>query len=235
MNFKDIPIIIVSHNRLNCMINQLNALTQRGYRNLHIADCGSSYPLLMEFLKLYDKKDFTVHYFDSGEAGPLVLERTYLGKMFAGDYNVMTDNDVIPCADCPEDFLEHFYNLMQEFKTDKVGFGLKIDDLPDHYPLKQVVINHESAFWKKEKELKPDVYHATIDTTFALNRPNFHGGYSTNAIRTGGKYQAHHFGWYMDYNNLPDDELFYHKLHPPAASWVNWWNRVKVNYPPKQV
>jgi hypothetical protein len=215
------------------MVQQLEALTSRGYKNLHIADCGSTYQPLLDFLKAYDGKMFTVHRFEHGESGPLVFERTYLGAMFTGSYNVLTDNDVIPAKDCPENFLEHFYNIMQEFNPDKVGFGLKLDDLPDHYPLKEQVLVHESTFWKEP--LKPDVYRATIDTTFALNRPNFHGAYSTNSIRTGGLYQAHHYGWYMDYNNLPDDELFYHKLHPPAASWINYWNQVKHKYPPKQV
>ena len=233
MNFKEIPIVIVSHNRLNCMVGQIDALLKRGYKNVHIADCGSTYPPLLEFLKRFDKNKFTVHWFPTGESGPLVLERTYLGKMFAGDYNVMTDNDVIPSENCPDDFLEHFYNIMQEYNPDKVGFGLHIDDIPDHYPLKNQVSVHESTFWKTP--LREDVYRATIDTTFALNRPNFHGGYSTNSIRTGGKYMAHHYGWYMDYNNLPADELYYHSLHPPAASWINYWNQVKHNYPPKQV
>jgi hypothetical protein len=233
MNFKEIPIISVSHNRLNCMIDQVASLEQKGYRNIHIADCGSTYAPLLEYLKAYDGTKFKVHYLPTGESGPLVFERTHLGAMFTGSYNVLTDNDVIPTKDCPDNFMEHFYNIMQEYSPDKVGFGLKLDDLPEHYPLKAQVLVHESTFWKDP--IRPDVYRATIDTTFALNRPNFHGAYSTNSIRTGGFYQAHHYGWYMDYNNLPADELYYHSLRPPAASWINYWNQVKQNHPPKQV
>lgn len=228
-NFKEIPIVIICHNRLFCMMDQIEGFLERGYFNLHIADCGSSYPPLLEYLSKNNGKLFTVHRFDNPEAGPYVYQRTYLGNLFTQNYNILTDNDVILTKECPDNFAEHLYNIIQEFNLLKAGVGLKIDDLPDHYPLKNDVIRHESDFWRRP--MKPGVFQGAIDTTLALNRPGFHGGYTESSARTDAPYMARHFGWYMDYNNLPDDEKYYHKLNPPASSWLKEWHKKKGQYP----
>lgn len=229
MNFKEIPIVIICHNRLNCMVHQINGFLERGYYNLHIADCASSFPPLLEFLEKYNKKLFMVHRFEDPQLGPHHLySKTYLGNFTRG-YNILTDNDVVLVKECPDDFAEYFYNLMMEFNVPKVGVGLKIDDIPDYYPLKEKVVRHESGFWTEP--VKNNVYRAALDTTLALNAPGFSGTYSTDALRTGYPYMARHFGWYVDYNNLPEDEKYYHKLNPPAASWLQEWHKKKHEHP----
>ena len=49
---------------------------------------------------------------------------------------------------CPDDFIEKFILLLQKYpKALKAGFSICIDDLPDHYKLKEKVIEWESVFW----------------------------------------------------------------------------------------
>jgi len=37
---------------------------------------------------------------------------------------------------------DYFHSLLQKyFQIDKIGFGLRIDDLPEHYMHKEVVLN----------------------------------------------------------------------------------------------
>ena len=57
------------------------------------------------------------------------------------------------------------------FNICKVGFALRIDDLPQHYPLKEKVIKWEKQFWTKKVNKTDNIYYAEIDTTFALYKP----------------------------------------------------------------
>ena len=69
------------------------------------------------------------------------------------------------------DALAFFRRLLDRYSDHaKVGFGLKIADLPKHYRFSRDVRNWEGQFWAREVE--PGVYDAPIDTTFALHRPD---------------------------------------------------------------
>ena len=58
-----------------------------------------------------------------------VLERFGVDGRF-----VLTDSDIVPIEDCPLDAIEHFGEVLDRYPDRlKCGFGLKIDDLPDHY------------------------------------------------------------------------------------------------------
>lgn len=96
----------------------------------------------------------------------------------------------------------------------KVGFSLRIDDIPDHFELKDKVINWESQFW--EKEVEPGIYDAPIDTTFALYRPYTKYRprflFLEHHLRVSYPYSMHHLPWYVDKNNLSENEKFYVEL-----------------------
>jgi len=120
---------------------------------------------------------------------------------------VVTDPDVVPDELCPSTALEHFASLLERHpEIDKVGFGLRIDDLPSTYAHRAHVIAWESQFWTTEVE--PGVYAAPIDTTFALYRPGF--GHSNNrALRTGAPFVARHTPWYLDSDNPTYEQTWY--------------------------
>ena len=106
-----------------------------------------------------------------------------------------------------DDFISKFIDVLNHFPmAQKAGFGIRIDDLPDHFKNKAMVIAHESQFWAKP--VAEDVYEAQIDTTFALYRPFCKGKADRNqkTYRTGGKYVIQHLPWYVDSSNLSEEE-----------------------------
>lgn len=214
MDLKNTPIFIISRNRLLCLKAQIEAFTCRGYNNIVIVDNASTYPPL---LKYYSTLSFKILRMKSN-FGHTVLQSQGIARRVCRDYYAYTDPDIVPVEDCPDNFMEHFYSILQRYPYDKAGFALKIDDLPNHYHQKQNVIEWENQFWINQKE--PGMFEAPIDTTFALVRPRRTPVWSM-AIRTGFPYLARHTTWYLDPNNLPEDEEFYSKtVIPEETNWT---------------
>ncbi|MBR3746541.1 MAG: hypothetical protein IKN27_06230, partial [Selenomonadaceae bacterium] len=65
----------------------------------------------------------------------------------------------------------------------------------------------EARFYKNSK-VGDEIYHALLDTTFALysNVRHYNLRFS---VRTAGDFMAYHLPWYFDYENLPEDEKYY--------------------------
>jgi hypothetical protein len=150
------------------------------------------------------------------------LWKTSIYKHFIRDYYVYTDSDVVPADECPDDFLEVFKKAMEQEKNlYKVGFSLKIDDLPDTYADKQKVIAWESQFYKnKGSEL---FYRSCIDTTFALYHPWYTGGarFGIKMFRSAYPYIARHMPWYVDTNNLSEEDRYYISHAKTSTYWTN--------------
>lgn len=203
---KAVPIVINNFNRLTTLRVLLSALESRGYRNIHIIDNLSTYPPLLDFYGQCRHPVFRL----KRNVGHNAIWKTGIYRRFWKGYYVYTDPDVVPAEDCPEDFIRHFHDLMARYpEAMKVGFGLKIDDIPDCFNQKANIQLGESRYW--QHPLEQDVYRAPIDTTFALYRPfsktnvNWH----VLHLRTGGKYLARHLPWYSDSRNLTEEERFY--------------------------
>lgn len=136
------------------------------------------------------------------------------------DFYVVTDPDIVPTID-EKGLLTKLYDVHRKYPYHlKVGFGLKIDDLPDYYPLKAQVIKWESQFWKNK--LEDGIYEAGVDTTFAVYKPHTYKYVLNPSIRTGEPYTARHLPWYTKSGELSDEEIFY-RLR--ADQGVNSWNK----------
>jgi hypothetical protein len=215
-NVTDIPVVINNYNRLACLQQQVEWLEQAGMRHIFIIDNESAYPPLLDYYRTTKHTVFLLN----RNVGFTALWKTVLFQRFCKDYYIYTDPDIIPVEECPLTAVSFFYELLQKYKTvDKVGFGLEINDVPDHYPLKGKVQKWEAQFWSSPVE--PNVYAAPIDTTFALYRPRVAGGSELNALRTGGVYRARHLSWYVDPENLPEEELYYMQHAGSSSSWVS--------------
>jgi hypothetical protein len=214
LNYKKFPVIINNFNRLTYLQELLQWLESAGMTNIHIIDNQSDYKPLLEF---YKKLPYQVYRLDTN-IGHTALWDTVLFKRFSKGYYVYTDPDVVPIKACNLNVVEYFYSLLQKYpQICKVGFGLKIDDLPDSYPLKEKVLQWEKKFW--EKEVEDRVYKALIDTTFALYRPGVSGGDTIPALRTGGNLKARHLPWYEDPLNLTEESAYYLNKVSNASSW----------------
>ncbi len=203
---REIPIIINNLNRLSTLRVLIDALVSRGYTNIYILDNASTYPPLLEY---YKSCPFTVFYLGQN-LGFKALWKSPLRKRFCGDYYIYTDSDVVPTDYCPKDFIDHFLRELKRHPlARKIGFSLRIDNLPDSYAHKEKVIDLEKRYYARP--VGKGLYRAPIDTTFALYRPRvgLSRSRSVEAYRTAYPYQAEHLPWYCDSANLPEEERYY--------------------------
>jgi hypothetical protein len=212
---KTTPIIINNFNRLHYLQRLLAALSARGYENVYVIDNCSTYGPLLQY---YKDAGLRVFYL-SANVGYLALWTTPVGVSFLGDYYVYTDVDIEPTVDCPDDFIERFFELLSRYsQVGKVGFGLEIDDLPASYGLRDQVVEHERGLLTDIAE--PGVYRAPIDTTFALYRPGAAGGSWLPSMRTGSPYLARHLPWYTDSSHPDAEEIYYRKTAQTSSHWT---------------
>lgn len=205
-DYHSIPIVINNRNRLTFLRQLIEALEKRGYTNLIILDNNSTWPPLLQY---YKTLSYRVELLNQN-LGYNALEQLPLYKQIRKGYFVYTDSDVVPSENCPEDFMLHFLNILQQNENvQKVGFSLKIDDLPDYFADRGKIIE-----WEKQYFTRPageGVYEAMIDTTFALHRPyaliSTVGGY--RMLRTAAPLEAKHMPWYNNSSELSEEELHY--------------------------
>ena len=215
--YHSIPILINNYNRLDSLQRLINSLESRGYRNIIILDNASSYPPLLDYYKQckYEVIHLGVNY------GFLALWKTNVYKRFKKTFYVYTDPDVVLDEQCPDDFMKVFLSSLERYPSCmKIGFGIRIDDLPDYYKDKDSVIAWESQFW--ENCLDGFLYKARVDTTFALYRPFCKGGSTAHlSLRTGFPYVIRHLPWYNDSNNLSEEEQYYITHSKKATFWTS--------------
>jgi hypothetical protein len=215
LDFKNIPILIIARDRLTCLKQQVEAFEKRGYTNIIIVDNASSYVPLLEY---YVTIPHRVMRMDRNYGHTVLIDQGIL-REFAHDFYAYTDPDIVPVEECPDNFMEHFYHiLMRNRQVTKVGFGLKIDDLPEHFVHRDTVVGWEKQYWTNQME--PGVWLAPIDTTFALCRPGITPIVWQWAGRTDSPYVARHTPWYVDSNDLSFEDKYYAE-HLEAAE-TNW-------------
>ena len=217
-----IPIIIVNFNQLYFLKKLINFLTDRNFQKIVIIDNASDYlPLLEYYVQL--PNTVTVERMAHNEGHLVFFKNDFLQDKYGRGYYVLTDADIIPNNEIPENFLETMIKLLDKYfkNITKVGLALDIDHIPEYYPLKTKVINWEQQFW--QTEIEKNTYKASIDTTFALYKPNYPRQFSNvkflRGIRMGGKFTALHGGWHIDPKNYSEENLHYIKSVNKSSSW----------------
>jgi GT2 family glycosyltransferase len=216
-SWKNIPVFIICRDRLESLKILVDKLENYGLTNIIFIDNDSAYP---ELIKYFVKTRYQLIKTCENIGHTVPWSGGIIKTLYPEDVYIVTDPDVIPADLCPNDFIQHILELHLKFPNHlKIGLGLKIDDLPDSYVLKESVIAWERQFWKKE--LVPGVYEAGIDTTFAVYKPYTYKYFINPSIRTGGKYVARHMPWYQDSSKkLSREEDFYRlRVNSNITSW----------------
>lgn len=213
---QDIPIFIICRDRLEPLEKLIDWLEKHGLRKIVLIDNDSLFPPLVEY---FDKTPYQVLklYRNVGHTSPWTL--SIVRALIPDEFYVVTDPDVIPIEECPSDVMSYFLGVHKRFAAyQKVGFGLRIDDLPNKYPLKQQVIDWETQFW--QQKLDDEIYEAGVDTTFALYKPFTYFYMLHPSIRTGYPYVARHLPWYTSPKEVTKEEEFYRaRLDQSINSW----------------
>jgi hypothetical protein len=214
-------VFINTRDRVTYLRELVNWLERAGVQRIIIVDNASTYEPLLDYLA------HTPHHVvrlkeNMGQLAPW-LSGTIERMTSEHDFFMETDPDVVPDENCPLDALEHLYEIVYTYpEYVKVGLGLRIDDLPDHYRHADAVRRWESRFWTEE--FRPGLYVAPVDTTFAVYRPRT-GTTMIPALRTGPPYVARHMPWYAD-SKHPTKEDRYYLRH--AAPGINNWDARQI-------
>lgn len=184
-----------------------------------IVDHGSTWPEAVDWLRELKKSGVPV--IDEGGGNPRDLwQREWFRSACAREKYVVNDPDVIPSEECPPDWPQHLSEILDRHPNyHKIGLGLRIDRIPEHYTQRSNVIGWEAHFW--DHEVEHGVYHADVDTTLAVHIPMMDMGcHSFSAMRTGFPYVADHVAWYEDYRNLSEELAYYHSH---AEEGISCW------------
>jgi hypothetical protein len=212
------PVFITCRDRLTPLVSLVDWLERAGVQRICLVDNASTYEPLLDW---YEKCPHLVIRLEDnlGQLSPWLSDA--VNTHARGEAYVVTDPDVLPDDRAPLDAIDHFRRVLDEYPDiRKVGFGLRIDDLPRRYRFRRQVQAWESQFWLDPLAGASSVlYPAPIDTTFALYREHTPATMGP-ALRTGWPYVARHLPWYSSTRH-PDEEDRYYSAHarPDVTSW----------------
>lgn len=215
---KDVPIFICSKDRASYLQTLVLHLKIQGYHNIHVLDMGSTYEPMLELL---NRIPAIVH--RCGEQPHPHIHFWRMDLIKETPWYVYTDSDVIP--DCPEDWAEQMLGLFKEnMLIEKIGLGLRLDDLPDHFTRKGEVLQWEGQFWANRwNEMS---FLAEVDTTFAMYRGRYHRTdpaahiSNTHSLRMDKPYVARHLPWYANSAQPTEEHIYYlNHMQPEIGHW----------------
>jgi len=218
------PIFIITCDRLETLKQSIKSYQDfiKTPFEIVIIDFGSSYGPTLEYLKNLEHEKIKVHWKEK------IANKRYFNihideiiQNYFKDHPIsnyiVTDPDIV-LDNVDGDILDVYAYLLGILPENFiVGPMLKIDDLPDHYPLKNIALYYERMFnipnikvnavQYKGKTIK--YIFAKIDTTFAMNRAGTHWRRHRKAVRVLSPYAAKHLEWYLDPKNLTEDQKYY--------------------------
>lgn len=201
-----VPIFIINYNRLSYIEKFVSQLEMYGFTNINIIDNCSTYPPLLEY---YKKIPYKVFYMEKNYGYMVFWEQDIFSK-YRQNFYIVTDPDLEFITECPNDFLDIFIEKLTKYPfVRKVGFSLKIDDLPIN-SFTSKIIPWESQYYMTEIK-KEKMYCAGIDTTFAVYLPDklVRKQKFLRAFRMKFPYQMKHLPWYKDEHNITKEDLYY--------------------------
>lgn len=151
----------------------------------------------------------------------VIEQQSSFFRKWGQDKYVVTDCD-LDIGDVPCDVLEHLEIPLSwlSISVVKSGLTLKIDDLPEW---QNGVVSWESQFWRRKFSQDDRFYEAPIDTTFAMYscETPFLVAKTTSQIcsRSTPPYTARHMPWYLDGENLDEENANYFRTSNPSNSW----------------
>lgn len=214
-----VPIFVVVRDRLEALKTSLESYQKfiKTPFEIVIHDNASTYGPTIQFLKELEKQGTKVYWNKKNDIRAVNESvKDWMGKNSGVKYYVITDPDV--ALDEVDGNILDLYKALLDANSHALVVGpmLEIDNLPDHYPLKkQVIKSHYYQFWQHTptilqysgKECK--VQKAAIDSTFGMYRRGYVWNGPCDGIRTHKPYAALHLDWYLDPDNLSEDQEYY--------------------------
>lgn len=194
----EVPIVINNFNRLTTTRDLVRDLKRLGYTNIHILDNDSKYPPLLEW---YDTNPCTIKRLGANLGQLAIYNSGYINE-FKG-WVAYTDSDIELNPETPRDFIQILIEAAEDCNKLKAGLALRLGDLPNT-EYAQYAKYWEQRYW--EVKLKKDIYDANVDTTFCVIQVG--QPFTYDAVRVAGKFTARHIPWYLNYDNLSEEEQY---------------------------
>jgi len=214
-----IPVIVPVFNNPTYTKNFVTQLRMLNVTNIAILDNNSTYKPMLELLNNLENEHRVIRL--GYNRGPHYALRDLDFYSDLPNYFCLSDPDLQLSPNLPENFIDTFVDISNQFKVGKVGFALEV---PKEEEFDQLYMNLDGKLWNmRDWEMQfwknsigktsggDDLYLTTLDTTFALyNKTYFKPNDRYESIRVGGKFTARHLGFY-DQVNIPEDELTYYR------------------------
>jgi hypothetical protein len=237
-----VPIFVLACDRIEVLRQSLAS-----YRQIEpapiivIHDNASTYPPMLDYLASLQAEGIEVI-----RGGPINEDEDlnlvanavedWMQTHHASHY-IVTDPDVAlePGA---SDAIDVYARLLEKFpEASVVGPMLRLDDIPNHYPLKMVAAGRQFyQFWQKPPERvrlslfrTVDVVRCKIDTTFGLYRRGFRFRRYSDGLRVHAPYWAKHLDWYIDPQNMTPDQVYYMNHASKVSHWGGSWLRESLD------
>jgi hypothetical protein len=218
-----IPVFIMARDRFTCLKKTVEYVNKLKDIEVIIIDSASTYPPLLDWYKtkpcriIYRGRNGGVH------AWRKVVPE-FLKKERREGYFVLTDPD-LELENIPLDILDVLRGGLEKYpEVCKAGLGIKIDDLSSDFPLYKEIMRIEKRFWINKRD--DFWFNAGIDTTFAMYRVG--GECEGLGIRANYPYVCRHLSWYLDLNNIPEDELYYLKYIKHNSTYWSYFSRYHI-------
>jgi len=232
-----IPIFVISSDRLKSLKESIQSYHDyiKADFKIVIIDFGTSYKPTLEYLKHLEDKGIKVYWNKKiSYKGALNNIRPIIQDYFKthpkSNY-VVTDPD-IALDNVEGDILSVYSHLLESlYEIATVGPMLRIDDIPDCYPLKNRLLSNSLETVYNRRRVKTILYKnkvikyiiVKIDTTFGMRRAGADFWRNKWGARVLSPYAARHLDWYLDPKNLTEDQRYYISH---ASRRISTWNNV---------
>lgn len=214
MIWQDTPIYIISFNRVHALRQLVGWLRRAGMTRVTIIDNHSTYQPPLEYYETLENVQIII--LPQNEGHDVFWRRNYHLQQDARF--IVTDPDVVPDLHCPLDLVLKMHQVADRIPCSKVGPGIRIDNLPDHYHLKDLMLCSERRYWDELKRTpQGDGFFAQIDTTFALYERGA-GKWDGVHVRLDFPYVVEHLPWYQDSSQPNEERDFYKATVLPGIS-----------------
>jgi hypothetical protein len=236
-----VPIVIVSFNRLWALELAIASYRQIDGQVLVVHDTGSTHEPLLDYLSALETSGVEVWRNRPSIRQPSDLNtvdetiQAWLSRYPDTSHYVVTDPDICICDGC-EDMFDFYRHVLDQRRVSVIGPMLRIDDIPDCYPLRDRVIHgHTERYWSQANEVvqwngrSTKLQRAVIDTTFGMYPSELPFRRLNDGLRTHAPYWARHLDWYLDPQNLLADQIAYMGTASGVSHWGGEWLRGKLD------
>lgn len=226
INWRDIPCYICNRNRLDGGFRRLvEWLLKIGMTKVIVIDNQSTFPPLLAYYKeMGGKIDVRVQDANIGPRG--FWERKKYHEAINSPY-IYTDCDLVPADFCPDTVIETMLDALNKTEPTtenggrKVAVALRIDNIPDHFCKKHLVVKWESQFWQGERVPYAPAVYASVDTTFAMYHPK--QPFTYTGMRLDSPFVFEHVPWYSDESKPTEEDTFYKEHYETAHEGGKMW------------